>query len=234
MKIINSKLALHKSGYMKTKTIIYTFLLLLVLSVQRCQCKKDDPIPTPTPVDYRPNTIFGKVVDKTTGQGLPNARVYFQKAKNVILGSPSFYIADSQYSDSSGNFSFTAIPNSDSVYSIYCTKDLFFDDGNNQILLASYQIGFSTYVKLEPMAWLKFHTKNVNPVNINDEIYFLPNIGSGKSFVGSNIDTFTTFLAYGNVSNRFIITISKNGLQKKIDTIFNTLSMDTTLINIFY
>ena len=73
MKIINSKLALHKSGYMKTKTIIYTFLLLLVLTVQRCQCKKDDPIPTPVPQPKPCDTCLPPIT--TTGQNTFGCRV---------------------------------------------------------------------------------------------------------------------------------------------------------------
>ena len=75
MKIINSKLALHKSGYMKTKTIIYTFLLLLVLSVQRCQCKKDDtiPKPMPTPQPIPCDTCLPAIT--TTGQNTFGCRV---------------------------------------------------------------------------------------------------------------------------------------------------------------
>jgi len=75
LKIINSKLALHKSEYMKTKTIIYTFLLLLVLTVQRCQCKKDDtiPKPMPTPQPIPCDTCLPAIT--TTGQNTFGCRV---------------------------------------------------------------------------------------------------------------------------------------------------------------
>jgi len=219
---------------MKTKTIIYTLLFLLAISVQRCQCKKDDPIPTSTPVDYRPNTIFGKVVDKTTGQGLPNARVYFQKAKNVI-GNPGWYTAATQYSDSSGNFSFTAIPNSDTVYSIYCTKDLFFDDGNNQTVVPYIKVGFAMQVQLEPMAWLKLHVKNVNPFNDFDEIDFNSPWGGGAGpFYGKNIDTLLYAQVMGDENVPVTKTIVKNNIQTVTSTRIFCKSFDTTMVNIFY
>ena len=233
MKIINSKLALHKSGYMKTKTIIYTFLLLLVLTVQRCQCKKDDPIPTPTPVDYRPNTIFGKVVDKTTGQGIAHARVYFLTGTRVILGNPSWHTTSTQYSDSSGNFSFTTTPRSDSIYEVYSIKDLYFDDGNNATEISYTDVGYAKSVMLQPMAWMKLHVKNVNPFNDADEIHINGVIGG--TFTGKSVDTSIIYPpVFGNQTNLISIFITKNGNQtNKQENIFCT-SFDTTLFKMFY
>jgi len=179
-------------------------------------------------------TWKGRVLERGTNKPLSKAKVYLYRKTSSGFdplggGSGAGALIDSFYTANDGSFSFTYF--SDIAYS-YSLKGV--ADG--------YYLGESegtqgtrkdprTDILLDPMAWIKFHVKNVNPFNEFDEIL----VNNFKPIYGMSIDTQLIEKTIGNRDFRTITWYYKNKVKTEIiDTIKNIKAHDTTYYEIKY
>lgn len=180
----------------------------------------------------------GTVVDKTTGNPVPEAMVYLRQiGRNLSLaGGMGGSTIASQKADANGKFSFVFDANyKDNIYEVQAVKENYYDDSNNE---ASVPSSGATDLKvpLQPYAYLKIHVINANPKDQFDYISVNNSFsgGGGGPFVGKTIDSFAIGNVMGNRINTIVWFVKRNDLETIHKDSIYCPAFDTTLYEIKY
>lgn len=175
---------------------------------------------------------YGRVIDETTGEGVPNAKIDLFYKRSSDSWFSSYEYIKSVTSDSKGYYSLTL----DSVnvkgrYALKANQSNYFFDDDIVSIVENEGTTIGVNLNMQPKAWLRAHIKNVNPDSEYDRIEVL-----NKEYRGKNIDTINIFELRGNnSSNTLKVMIYKNLTgHKNFDYVYKAVILDTTDIDIFY
>ena len=206
-----------------------TFLLFCLAALFGTGCFKFNE-----PAVSQNITWKGRVLERRTNKPLAKAKIYLYSARSSGFdplggGSGPGSIIDSFYTAANGTFSFTYFDNIANSYSLKGVADGYY--------LGEYEGTLGTRedprtdILLDPYAWIKFHVKNVNPFDENDELL----VDNFKSIYGMSIDTVLIKTTIGNKDFRSITWYYKNKVKTvQIDTIPLLKAHDTTYFEIKY
>lgn len=218
-KFINCKN--HTMLYNKC-TLLLTGLLLIGLSA--CWDKQQDF-----------TDISGRIIEKGSNKGVADAQVVFYQCISGGIGQGSLCEPiDTISTDANGYYQYTMENDETVSYHIEAYKPNY-----TMQTLQIAQGGRTTKkadIVLLPHAWIKFHVKNVNPVDENDFIIAPGSTGTGSYyFYGKSVDT--TYLLGNRVGNLFNkidwYTNKNNTYRQYLDSIF-CKPLDTTFYEIKY
>ena len=135
-------------------------------------------------------TWKGRVLERGTYKPLSKAKVYLYRKTSSGFdplggGSGAGALIDSFYTANDGSFSFTYFSDIAYTYSLKGVADGYYL-GESEGTLGTRKDP-RTDILLDPMAWVKFHVKNVNPYDEYDDIGI--NNSCISSFYGERIDT---------------------------------------------
>jgi hypothetical protein len=180
----------------------------------------------------------GTVIDKTTGNPVPEAMVYLRQiGRNLSLaGGMGGATIASQKADANCRFSFVFDANyKDNIYVVQAVKENYYDDSNNE---ASVPSGGASDLKVPmvPYAYLKIHVVNANSVDQFDYISVNNSFssGGGGPFVGRTVDAIAIGKVMGNHLNTLVWFVRKNGVETKYKDSIICSAFDTTLYEIKY
>jgi len=206
-------------------TRINTFLLFCLVVLFGTGCFKFNEPGVSQNITWK-----GRVLERGTNKPLAKAKIYLYSARSSGFdplggGSGSGSIIDSFYTAANGTYSFTYFDNIDDSYSLKGVADGYYL-GESEGTLGTREDP-RTDILLDPYAWIKFHVKNVNPYDDNDEIY----IGSSKAIVGSRVDTTFVSQEIGNAKFSFNNWVIKNKKQLVIKDSINFLPAHDTIFH---
>ena len=211
-----------------TSSIKNSLLLLCMVLLIVSGCFKQDPAISEN------ITWKGRVLERGSNKPLSKAKVYLYRKTSSGFdplggGSGAGALIDSFYTANDGSFSFTYFSDIAYSYSLKGVADGYYL-GESEGTLGTRKDP-RTDILLDPMAWIKFHVKNVNPFDDYDEIL----INNFKPIYGMSIDTQLIEKTIGNRDFRTITWYYKNKVKTEIiDTIKNIKAHDTTYYEIKY
>jgi hypothetical protein len=218
-----------KKNTLPTIRIFKNSLLFLCLVLLICSgCFKQDPAISEN------ITWKGRVLERGTNKPLSKARVYLYRKTSSGFdplggGSGAGALIDSFYTANDGSFSFTYFSDIAYSYSLNGVADGYYL-GESEGTLGTRKDP-RTDILLDPMAWIKFHVKNVNPYDENDKIL----VNNLKPLLGNRVDTFLLEQSIGNTKFDIITWYYKNQIKYIIrDSITNLVPHDTTYFEIKY
>jgi len=206
-------------GYMRSLRLVFTaFVVWLIVTALSC----NEPT-SPSAFDG----IYGTVRDATTDFGLGEARVYLYESDNEggWGGGSPYYVIDSMIANANGEFAFEFENTQGHSYSLFATKDQYIV-GNT---LTFVQYGNEKDVLLDPIAYIEFHAKNIDPASESDQLAV--NGPLSPNLYGAEIDTTILELVHGNAEH--VIYWSINHGPTATDTIFCP-AFDTTYYELLY
>jgi hypothetical protein len=205
------------------KNLTFLFLIsLLVLSA----CHKDaithisghvTTLGTEDPVVDAKLVLFGGIPDD-----------------NFSNPSASYYRIDSTYTDATGYYEFNFDAGDYVILDVVAEKESYFSQSVQQGLIAGR--GNVADIVLEPFAWVKFHVKNVMPMDDGDIISVWGSWGGGGSIYtsGENVDETLIEKIRGNIESTIHWSITENGIKTTTKQDIYFPAQDTTLFEIFY
>jgi hypothetical protein len=196
-------------------------ILLVPLLVGSMCCKKQEGS-NPDPLGEL-TIIKGKILEIGTNQPIPNARVLIMGfSQKEILGPTSSRPMDTVFSKADGSYEATFRHEETGYFQCRVTAPHYYDgrDSGNPTLLSGRENSINCI--LDPFAWIRFHVKNVNPVNQLDYISFWGNNGwTAFDYInlsGVPIDTFITRRIAGNQLQKITGFIERSGQNRIILT----------------
>ena len=215
------------SSIINTSSIKNSLLFLCMVLLIGSGCFKQDPAISEN------ITWKGRVLERGTNKPLSKAKVYLYRKTSSGFdplggGSGAGALIDSFYTANDGTFSFTYFSDIAYSYSLKGVSEGYYL-GESEGTLGTRKDP-RTDILLDPMAWIKFHVKNVNPYDEYDLIY----VDRYKPLQGK-IDTTLFKETRGNVSFDIVWWVEKNNIEKKYtDTIPFLKAHDTTYFEINY
>ena len=169
----------------------------------------------------------GRILEKGTNKPVPNADIFLYEHEldgDLWGGSPRI-LTNSYKADGEGWYQFTFNDLAKHGYEIQVVANEYYE---SKKMSPNEVNGVSKMdVVLDSYAWIKFHVKNVNPYDDNDEIY----IGSSKAIVGSRVDTTFVSQEIGNAKFSFNNWVIKNKKQLVIKDSINFLPAHDTIFH---
>ena len=208
-----------------------SLLLLCMVLLIVSGCFKQDPAISEN------ITWKGRVLERGTNKPLSKAKVYLYRKTSSGFdplggGSGAGSLIDSFYTAIDGSFSFTYFSDIAYSYSLKGVADGYYL-GESEGALGTRKDP-RTDILLDPMAWIKFHVKNVNPYDENDKIDINRSCFS-KLLIGSRIDTNIICEEVGNKTLDLVWWVTKNNTKIRLnDTIPFLKAHDTTYFEIKY
>ena len=173
--------------------------MLLLCSITAC--KKEKPAEPAT----LETTVYGRVVLRGTEQKATNKNVVIKAYKHVSVwfgGAYGVLVAETM-SDTNGNYSFSFTAESlETRYFLIMSTFIpnHFDPGGNNWIY--FEPGKQQRLQLiyTPFAWIRLHTKNINP-QVGDKLHIA--LGNGENYyIWGPFERESIFLRAGNSVNK--------------------------------
>ena len=213
-----------------TKHLKNSVLLLFLVVLLGSGCFKQDPAISEN------ITWKGRVLERGTNKPLSKAKVYLYRKTSSGFdplggGSGAGALIDSFYTANDGSFSFTYFSDISYSYSLKGVADGYYL-GESEGTLGTRKDP-RTDILLDPMAWIKFHVKNVNPFDEYDNIGI--NGDCIGALTGDRVDSTYYCNKIGNKDVEILWGVIRNGKQSDFSKIINSLpAHDTTYFEIKY
>ena len=214
-----------------TKHLKNSVLLMFLVVLLGFGCFKQDPAISENV------TWKGRVLERGTNKPISKAKVYLYRKTSSGFdplggGSGAGALIDSFYTANDGSFSFTYFSDISYSYSLKGVADGYYL-GESEGTLGTRKDP-RTDILLDPMAWIKFHVKNINPFDEYDKIDINRSCFS-KILYGSRIDTSIICEEVGNKNINLVWWVTKNNNKIRFnDTIPLLVPHDTTFFEIKY
>ena len=205
----------------------FNLLAIILIIVFLASCHKDENL----------TSIQGYVVEEGSNIRLPKKKILIYTVDAVFLGPYSESAIDTIYSDDTGHYKWEL--KGDNSGRSYLAKVI---HPNYQITIP---VGFYSGnvakkdIIVQPKAWIRFHVKNTNPFDSNDQIKAPGALGNGSdyNFYGTMIDTAYIekyrFFA-GNQKNQIFYIVIKNNIKKIFEDSLYIKGVDTVDYQINY
>lgn len=217
----------HQSrNRMNLKNSILMFSMLFSLCFE--SCLKDN-----AQVDH--DVVWkGRILENSTNKPIPNADIYLYEHEldNDFLSNSPRILKNIYKADKDGYYEFTYRDLVKNGYEIQVSAGKYYT--SNKIASDDRNGVSKVDVLLEPYAWIKFHVKNVNPYDENDNIDINGDC-LNKLLIGRLQDTIYICDQIGNKPTDFVWWVEKNNtITKHRDTIPYLKAHDTTYFEIKY
>jgi hypothetical protein len=213
------------------------WVLLVPLLVGSMRCKKQEPS-NPYPLgDW--TIIKGKILETGTNKPIPDAQVLIMGfSQKDFWGPTSSRPMDTVLSQADGSYEAHFRHEEANDFQCRVTAHNYYDarDSGNPFIWKGREN--TIHCIMDPFAWIRFHVKNVNPVNQLDYIVFGGGKGWGNddiTLTGTQIDTFMTCRIAGSQLQKISGRIEKGGQNKVLinDSIY-CKGQDTTFFKLHF
>jgi hypothetical protein len=215
-------------------------ILLVPLLIGSMCCKKQEPY-NPYPLgEY--TIIKGKVLEFGTNKPIADAQVLIMGfSQKEVLGPTSSRPMDTVWSKADGSYEAKFRHEDAGYFQCHVKVHNYYDgrDSGNPFIWSGREN--TIHCILDPFGWIRFHVKNVNPVNQLDYIVFGGGKGWGNStndyitLTGTQIDTFIIRRIAGNQIQKISGRFEKGGQNKVLlnDSIY-CKGQDTTFFKLHF
>lgn len=202
----------------------HTFYLLIALFLLLAACKKDP--------DSGPSSAQGAVVDATTQQPVPFARVALARRPSGIVSSVGYSQLQNVQADAQGRYSLSFEASEDYEYALFGIAPRYLESVTPTFLERGKKNNVN--VPIQPEGYVRLHIKNITPFDQGDEFVFTNDSYPQPRFIGAAIETTLVVTTNGNLENQLTWIVTKNFIQQAYSQTIYTPAHDTTDFQINY